>query len=93
MKSELKRLAIQRAEGQSRLNDGLGLHTCQECGMQTEIAAYHPYAACLMFKSCHDSGTVQANLDSVIAHGYQSAYEAMTPEILRPNVEVSRPRK
>ena len=25
MKSELKRLAIQRAEGQSRLNDGLGL--------------------------------------------------------------------
>ena len=74
------------ADGKSELNAGLGLHTCQECGMQTEIAAYHPYAACLMFKACHNSETVQVNLDSVVAHGYQNAYEAMTPEIQRPNV-------
>ncbi|OYD50667.1 hypothetical protein CBY09_07995 [Acidovorax kalamii] len=26
---------------------------------------YHPYAACLMFKACHDSETVRANLEAV----------------------------
>ena len=65
--------------GGSELNAGLGLHTCCECGMQTEIVEYHPYAACLMFKACHDSETVQANLDSVIAHGYQLAYQENPP--------------
>ena len=42
---------------------------CMECGMLVSPAEYHPYAACLMFKSCHDSATVQANLDAVIAYG------------------------
>jgi hypothetical protein len=30
---------------------------------------YHPYAACLMFKQCHDSYTVRANLRAVLHHG------------------------
>jgi hypothetical protein len=49
---------------------------CHECGMTvTPPHAYHPYAACLMFKQCHDSATVQANLDAVVAWGYQLACE------------------
>lgn len=36
---------------------------------------YHPYAACLMFKACHDSEVVRANLDSVVAHGVQIEVE------------------
>jgi hypothetical protein len=71
---------------ESHLNDGLGLHICKECGMPVAACDYHPYAACLMFTACHNSETVQANLDSVVAHGYQNAYEAMTPEIVMPNV-------
>jgi hypothetical protein len=38
---------------------------CSECGMLVRGDDYHPYAACLMFKGCHDSKTVQANLDAV----------------------------
>lgn len=53
--------------------------TCGECGMPLPQAesqfVYHPYAACLMFKQCHDSTVVQANLDGVVAHGYQLAIE------------------
>jgi len=46
------------------------MQICAECGMPVEKATtYHPYAACLMFKACHDSTVVQANLDAVIAHG------------------------
>lgn len=26
---------------------------------------YHPYAACLMSKACHNSGTVRSNLEAV----------------------------
>ncbi len=41
------------------------LEACRECGMPCFALEYHPYAACLMFKACHDSGTVRANLASV----------------------------
>jgi len=41
------------------------LLACQECGMPVSVSEYHPYAACLMFKACHNSGTVRANLESV----------------------------
>ena len=44
--------------------------TCQQCGMHVENATdYHPYAACLMFKACHDGNKVQANLDAVVEYG------------------------
>ena len=35
---------------------------CTECGMACAVGEYHPYAACLMFKACHSSVTVRANL-------------------------------
>ncbi len=41
------------------------LEACAECGMPCEAGEFHPYAACLMFKACHNSGTVRANLASV----------------------------
>lgn len=40
---------------------------CAECGMPCDPAEYHPFAACLMFKACHDSSVVRANLDAVSA--------------------------
>ena len=40
---------------------------CDFCGMPCTPNEYHPYAACLMFKACHNSGTVRANLDAVRA--------------------------
>jgi hypothetical protein len=36
--------------------------TCTQCGMPCDAGEYHPYAACLMFKACHNSETVRANL-------------------------------
>lgn len=38
---------------------------CDDCGMTCEPNEFHPYAACLMFKACHNSKTVRANLDFV----------------------------
>lgn len=38
---------------------------CGTCGMPCTPGEYHPYAACLMFKACHNSETVRANLDAV----------------------------
>lgn len=35
---------------------------CGECGMPCRAGEYHPFAACLMFKACHNSETVRANL-------------------------------
>lgn len=51
---------------------------CEECGMLVLVDEYHPYAACLMFKACHDSATVEANLASVLSHGYQQAIDTET---------------
>lgn len=42
---------------------------CAECGMPCTANEYHPYAACLMFKQCRNSGTVRENLTYVIEHG------------------------
>jgi hypothetical protein len=43
--------------------------TCIECGMPVKLGQYHPFAACLMFKQCHNSETVQANLWSIVDFG------------------------
>jgi len=51
------------------------VEACQECGMPCSPKDYHPYAACLMFKACHDSQVVKVNLDSVVAWGYQLCCE------------------
>jgi hypothetical protein len=38
------------------------LTPCTECGMVCRPAEFHPFAACLMFKGCHDGDKVRANL-------------------------------
>jgi len=38
---------------------------CGTCGMPCTPGEYHPYAACLMFRACHNSETVRANLEAV----------------------------
>jgi len=38
------------------------MNACHECGMVCHPNEYHPYAACLMFRGCHDADTVRANL-------------------------------
>lgn len=47
--------------------------SCVECGMPVS-GQYHPYAACLMFKSCKNSETVEINLKAVLNEGEQLAY-------------------
>jgi hypothetical protein len=49
---------------------------CCDCGMTVSNGEYHPYAACLMFKACHDSETVRANLTAVMAYGAQDEWNA-----------------
>lgn len=38
---------------------------CQCCGMPCDPSEYHPYAACLMFKACHNAQAVWSNLQAV----------------------------
>lgn len=40
---------------------------CGECGMPCRPDEYHPFAACLMFKACHNSETVRANMEALRA--------------------------
>lgn len=40
---------------------------CAECSMLCIPGEYHPYAACLMYKACHNSATVRANLSALRA--------------------------
>lgn len=49
---------------------------CKECRMPVMTCEYHPYAACLMFKACRNSLTVNANLEHVVSHGYQAGKDA-----------------
>ena len=47
-----------------------GCARCAECGMRCNADEYHPYAACLMFKQCHNSETVRTNLEAVRSDTY-----------------------
>ncbi|NIF72776.1 hypothetical protein F3J16_21695 [Burkholderia sp. Ap-962] len=44
------------------------LSDCAECGMPCAPGEYHPHAACLMFKACHDSTTVRDGLAAIREH-------------------------
>jgi len=57
---------------------------CQECGMACEPAEYHPMAACLMFKACHDGAAVRANLANVMRYG------ARKTDTVAPAVDTQR---
>ena len=48
---------------------------CNECGMPVKDSAFHPYAACLMFKACNNSDTVTKNLEAVLKHGYGIGFD------------------
>lgn len=45
--------------------------TCADCGMAVSPGEYHPFAACLMFKACHDGDQVRINLNAVRSHAAQ----------------------
>jgi hypothetical protein len=46
---------------------------CQECGMVVAAGEYHPYAACLMFKACHDGDKVRESLRAVLNDARRTA--------------------
>lgn len=54
--------------------------SCAECGMPVRAGEYHPYAACLMFKACHNSETVRANLAFVMEHAAATERAALEVE-------------
>ena len=61
---------------------------CGTCGMPCTPGEYHPYAACLMFKACHNSETVRANLEAVrgtppAVAGEPVAWEATVPGYIK----------
>ena len=65
-----------KASRQLTPQKGLTMPVCAECGMPVDNATtYHPYAACLMFKACHNSVVVKANLDAVVWHGMAEEFE------------------
>ncbi len=53
---------------------------CNQCGMTLENNEYHPFAACLMFRSCRDSVTVRTNLSAVQTHSVELATQNNKPE-------------
>jgi hypothetical protein len=42
---------------------------CAECGMVCSPGEFHPYAACLMFRGCHDGDVVRTNLAALRGPG------------------------
>ena len=64
---------------------------CAECGMPVESGEYHPFAACLMFKACHDSETVKANLWAVQERSMKIGWENHE-DFCRENAAAQAPR-
>ena len=60
---------------------------CGECGMPVEPNEYHPFGVCLMFKACHDSATVRANLWAIQERSYNIGRTA--GENCRPSTEAN----
>ena len=60
--------------------------------MFVEPGAYHPYAACLMFRGCNDGDLVTANLDAVRAHGaqYDSGFDDMADRVAELEAQKGR---
>lgn len=59
------------------------LEPCGDCGMPCAPGEYHPYAACLMFKACHNSETVRANLQALATQPKDG--ELLASLLNRPN--------
>jgi hypothetical protein len=54
---------------------GPSMAPCADCGMPCSPNEYHPYAACLMFKACHDGEQVRANLNATRLDGYNKGWD------------------
>lgn len=67
------------------------LSRCAECGMHVRPREYHPFAACLMFKACHDSDTVRASLAAVQEHGRATPSPGKAPEPVAWRHEIVEP--
>lgn len=66
---------------------------CGDCGMPCAQGEYHPYAACLMFKACHNSETVRANLNAVRAQPAPAASQVpLTDEQLYNEKQTAIPQ-
>lgn len=50
--------------------------TCQDCGMVCEPTEFHPFAACLMFKACHNGGLVRDSLQFLAEEAVKQEREA-----------------
>ena len=50
----------------AKLSDKPLSEPCAECTMLCKPNEYHPFAACLMFKACHDANIVRANLAPIV---------------------------
>lgn len=60
---------------------------CSCCGMEDGPGlAYHPYAACLMFKETHSSEATQMNLAAVVQYGMNAQKAGVTLEQALANV-------
>lgn len=45
---------------------------CAACGMHVEGSAYHPWAACELFKRVRNGNQVEANLRAVVEYGMKA---------------------
>ncbi|WP_432778159.1 hypothetical protein QZL74_14345 [Burkholderia gladioli pv. alliicola] len=63
------------------------LSDCAECGMPCTPGEYHPHAACLMFKGCHDSTTVRAGLAAIREHALAASPAPAIPAHTRAWIE------
>jgi hypothetical protein len=66
------------------------MHECQTCGMICYPGEYHPYAACLMFKACHNGDEVRANLNAVQADTLRTLSEEAAEQIHLAKLQESR---
>ncbi|WP_257835276.1 hypothetical protein [Burkholderia glumae] len=57
------------------------LSNCAECGMPCAPGEYHPHAACLMFKGCHDSMMVRAGLAAIREHALAASPAPAIPAV------------
>lgn len=69
---------------------------CTECDMPCAPGEFHPFAACLMFKGCHNSATVRANLApfATLAAAFQAEVDARrdkTEAVLAERLAFKRP--
>lgn len=61
---------------------------CVWCGMSVSPLAYHPFAACMMFRSAKDGSAVEANLRAVVDFGMQAQQCGITIETAMKNIAV-----